>query len=234
MRIFLLIIILLFNCKTRIIGQSYCTEDNVSIYESDDIEAKIIAKCNLAREIEIIATQEKERKFRSIDPKKCFKKVKLDNLKGWILCKHFAFHYFKNDGKKTLLTIAPLYDPIEVSNPYKINLINLETNSFISIDEDASGFSFSKNFKYVAVDRGSTEFRRIRIYDTSTLKLLFGSGYYTGIGTLEKEDGFIFKKIVYTGRIPKGYLTKVAEVIFKNNKIIYTGQKEEFKEIFEN
>ena len=45
---------------------------------------------------------------------------------------------------------------------------------------------------------------------------------------------FIFKKIVYEGRIPKGYLTKVAEVIFKNNKITYTGQKEEFKEIFEN
>ncbi len=27
MRIFLLIIILLFNCETRIIGQSYCTEE---------------------------------------------------------------------------------------------------------------------------------------------------------------------------------------------------------------
>jgi hypothetical protein len=104
----------------------------------------------------------------------------------------------------------------------------------ISIEEDASSFYFSKNFKYVAVDKGSTPFRRIKIYDTSTLKLLFSSGYYMDIVTLEKEDGFIFKKIVYEGRIPKGYLTKVAEVIFKNNKITYTGQKEEFKEIFEN
>lgn len=232
MRIFLLIILLLLNCETRIIGKSYCTEDNVSIYESDDIEAKIIAKCNLAREIEIIATQEKERKFRSIDPNKCFKKVKLDNLKGWILCKHFAFHYFKNEGKKTLLTIAPMYDPIEVSNPYKINLINLETNSIFSIEEEVGGFHFSKNSKYFAVDRGSTEFRSIKIYNSSTLKLLFSSEYYMEIVTLEKEDGFIFSKIVYESIIPNGRLYKVAEVIFKNNKIIYTGKTEEVKYLF--
>jgi len=56
MRIFLLIIILLFNCETRIIGQSYCTEE---------------------------------------------------------------------EEKKTLLTIAPLYNPFEVSNRYKLNLMKI-------------------------------------------------------------------------------------------------------------
>jgi hypothetical protein len=235
MRIFLLIIILLFNCETRIIGNTYCTEKNISILESDDIKAKIIGECNLGTKVEILSIQENRDEGYSDDQKKCFKKVKIDNLKGWINCNHLAFHYFKNEEKKTLFTIAPLiYSSYNVSNYFKLNLINLETNSMISIEEDASSFYFSKNFKYVAVDKGSTPFRRIKIYDTSTLKLLFSSGYYMDIVTLEKEDGFIFKKIVYEGRIPKGYLTKVAEVIFKNNKITYTGQKEEFKEIFEN
>jgi hypothetical protein len=40
------------------------------------------------------------------------------------------------------------------------------------------------------------------------------------------------KKIVYSGRIPEEIFYKIAKVIFKNNKIIYTGKQKKLNSYF--